>query len=522
MSDPVLTKLANALPASPQALHYWQLGHDRGQRLPIGWPLNNRTQRNAALCNMAFGSAGCPPAHIPRRDSVRVPSRLVFTTFGRLTNCLMVTELARWLAEQLNKTLIMPLCSSAENTEQACSAGSTKEDQTEINLLVNTTAVFERGSIGGCLAARAAVDLDEYLQQQRRQRRGDGHVRVQTPLTCVSKDVDSCAWMLATNYQFVGLKLHRYVNFDLAKLVSVWLQYAINQTATHQGRELTPEGLATARSMATVGSLRDLLRRQDLGEPCAAHLITAGCNISASLITGGASRALLPPCMRNCQGVSVFDAAAGDIFVPNLFRYASPTDVNRPALCMAPELSQRAAAQSRTLLRALPGKFICVHWRGGDFLSTMPLNRLRGKSMLSLNKALSDGAFMARAAVRAAQNVGARHVLLLTDARWERTELFSQTLAREGPGINATILSCTDAPPDSEKQVCAAGAAALLLSLRSSFSVHIHRMALGRNVSVEYLSSCPPGQSHWRSSEHPLLTGPPIPCSAGPTHRRDG
>ena len=136
--------------------------------------------------------------------------------------------------------------------------------------------MFERGSIGGCLAARAAVDLDEYLQQQRRQRRGDGHFRVQAPLTCVSKDVDSCAWMLATNYQFVGLKLHRYVNFDLAKLVSVWLQYAINQTATHQGRELTPEGLATARSMATVGSLRDLLRRQDLGEPCAAHLITAG------------------------------------------------------------------------------------------------------------------------------------------------------------------------------------------------------------------------------------------------------
>ena len=238
----------------------------------------------------------------------------------------------------------------------------------------------------------------------------------------------------------------------------------------------------------------------------------------------------VPPCLRDCRGVSVLDATMGDIFVPNLFTYGGLTDLKRPPLCNPLALSARAAAQSRALRASLPPKFICVHWRAGDFLSTMPLSRLRGKAMISLNTGLASGSFMAKIAARAARAVGASHVLVLTNARWERTHNFSRALELENTAprpqvfrhgrieqsdnLTATILSCSDAPPDSEKEVCATGASALLLSYRSSFSTHILRMARAYSaahdlpeVRFEYISSC---RRSWQDSK--LLSGPPIAC----------
>ena len=55
-------------------------------------------------------------------------------------------------------------------------------------------------------------------------------------------------------------------------------------------------------------------------------------------------------------------------------------------------------------------------------------------------------------------------------------------------------------------------AQALLLSHRSSFSVHIHRMAAERGVPVEYVAGCPTSKSGlWKAPG--LLAGPPIECT---------
>ena len=187
-------------------------------------------------------------------------------------------------------------------------------------------------------------------------------------------------------------------------------------------------------------------------------------------------------------------------------------------LCDGLKLSERAAKQAATLSAELPAKFACMHWRGSDFFSPDPLSRLHGKSMGSQFRGLANASFLAAAAARAARSVGAAHILVLTNANWERTTAFRAALAAQKPGaaagdtpVTATVRSCSDMPPDAEKHVCAHRAAALLLSGASSFSTHIARLARPRGVPVVYLSSCPSRLSPlWREG---LLSGTSLPCS---------
>ena len=125
-------------------------------------------------------------------------------------------------------------------------------------------------------------------------------------------------------------------------------------------------------------------------------------------------------------------------------------------------------------------------------------------------------------AARAASNVQAKHVLVLTNARYQRAKLFESTLATlTGGTIGATVRLCTNAPPDAEKEVCSR-AAALLLTRESSFSTQVHRMAMaanggqydekGHDERHEYLSYCPKKDA-WLWQKERLLRGVPIPCS---------
>jgi hypothetical protein len=482
---------------SRQPLTYWQVGDDPGQRFPADFFALNRTGKQQLLCASAFGTGQCPEPHRAGAPQAHSNGLLYFATFGRLTNCLLVIGLARWLAEQLGKTLVVPLCASAENTEQSCSsAASSLSDHRERNLLISVTAVYDRWSVGGCQEPRIGTDLRTVV----------GTPKVPRSLTCVGGSVHGCSWMLATNYQFVGLTLGRFVEWDLGAISVAWLRYA-----TRQGSP--PEHLDSK-------ALRKALRRQDDGEQCTYYKLLGCCGGNESVAAaqppqqrgavGGscAKDPLLPPCLRDCRGLSVFDATAGDVFVPNLFQQGGFTDPQRHQQCRPLKLSKRAAAQAEALRAALPGRFVCVHWRAGDFLSTERLPRLRMESMSQRNGALNSSTFMAAVAARAAAAVGVAHVLVLTNAKWARARAFEHALFSHG--FNATVRLCTSAPPDSEKEVCAKGAEALLLSQASSFSTHIQRMA-PKGVPVEYLGGCPTRRSSlWKSPR--LLQGAAIPC----------
>ena len=485
--------------------HYWQVDVDPGQYLPIEYMrAKNRTQKQTVFCNHVFGAARCPsPANYSSASNGATSGGLLFyATLGRLSNCLLVLELARWLAEQLDKDLVVPLCSSGESTEQSCTPGSIRADHKEINLLVNLTAVYSRDSMGGCRQRRDARDMRDVLNVVPRSGAKEWQFTAGRTLTCVGRTAFNCAWMLGSDHKFSGLSLRSFVNLDLGRLAVAWLEFVARGRASD------------ANDMHGSRALRRALRRQDDGEACTPYVASLDCSCqSASCdarIVNRRVNSTLPPCLRDCQGRSIFDATAGDIFVPTLFDHGGLNDPYRQHMCSPMTLSDRAMAQADALRKSLPARFVCMHWRAGDFLSPDPLGRLHQASMLSMNRALANASFMASAAERAALNVKVGHVLVLTNARWERQQSFEQALASGRHGIRVTMRACSGAPPDAEKEVCARSATALVLSSGSSFSTHLHRMA-PHGLPIEYIAPCPtPKSSLWKTG---LLAGEPIACT---------
>ena len=513
-------------------LHYWQVDLDPGQRIPPHYfEAPNRTAKVALVCRAAFGGP-CPVDQ--SATGIHAPGdMLFFSSQGRLTNCLLVYNVARWIAEQLGKRLVAPLCASAENTEQSCVAGSMQPEHKELNLLVNMGKVYDWDSLGGCQRRTAAIDIRELLGASFMNGVNIGSRRAVQPavgrrvrqLRCAGDSASTCAWMFTINHQFAGLALERFVHFDLGMLAHAWAEYVGSL-----------KNAEAKKAAVAPGAILETLRRQDAGEPCTRHSLSGegcSCNVTStaasacikgmyrphilnkSMASGDVAYQLNPPCLRNCRGLSVFDATAGNVFVPNLFQHSGVIDPHRTELCSPLQLTERAASQALALRAELPQSFLCVHWRAADFLSPEPLSRLHGKTMASQFRALGNSSFMAYASARAARRVGTRHILLMTNAQWEKTQQFKMALQREtqdpSSTIAVTIRSCSDAPPDAEKHVCAHDAAGLLLSRSSSFSAHIHRMARSRGIPVEYLSSCPSHRSPlW--SQSPLLAGPLLQC----------
>ena len=217
-------------------LLYWQVNADPGQRITHEyWQLPNRSLRTQHICQSAYGRP-CPQHSdvVPNASSSGDGGLLVFSTFGRLTNCILVLDIARWLAEQLGKTLVAPLCSSAENTEQACSAESKQPEHRELNLLIAPTAVYDRISLGGCQQRRQpALDIrDLFGAHFMSSAAFNRSAEAPRKLVCVGRTASQCAWMLTTNFQFVGASLQRYINFDLGAVAHAWAKYAGNQRRT--------------------------------------------------------------------------------------------------------------------------------------------------------------------------------------------------------------------------------------------------------------------------------------------------
>ena len=159
-----------------------------------------------------------------------------------------------------------------------------------------------------------------------------------------------------------------------------------------------------------------------------------------------------------------------------------------------------------------------MHWRGGDFLSGQPLSRYRGRSNLELHRMLANGSVMAAVAARAARAVGARHVLVLTNARLDRVAAFEAAMARlDGGGgerrrvFGHTVRTCSDAPAAAEKRACAQ-AAGLVLSSGSSFSVDILKLA-SPSTPHAFVGRCRTPRAWQQRYEGSLLQGAGIACA---------
>ena len=188
------------------SMHYWHAGPWLPS-LDIKYkdlPLSAAGHRVLA-CQIAF-RRDCPPPRVePPRRSISWPHKstsgaLLFTMqLGHLTNCHMVLNFARWLAELLGKTVAMLLC-----TEGAGCYGSLRAS--------NLSSVWDAASFSQCRTTRQRPTAPT---EQRRFRHA----------TCLAEDAQSCAFEVAADPRLAGtLVLDGFVHYALPTLAAQSLQ----------------------------------------------------------------------------------------------------------------------------------------------------------------------------------------------------------------------------------------------------------------------------------------------------------
>ena len=161
---------------------------------------------------IAFDQESCPTSSMPSRGGRGTEGLLFFSTqWGLLTNCLMVINVARWLAEQLGKTLVLPLCTSSENPEHTCSVRRRANSEKQRRVMVNMTAIWTSRSLGGCSTPREPVELRSTAS------------RLSTQLTCIGLRPEDCAVDVMRDPQLDGVVLSRWVRYEPLLLALAWL-----------------------------------------------------------------------------------------------------------------------------------------------------------------------------------------------------------------------------------------------------------------------------------------------------------
>ena len=84
--------------------------------------------------------------------------------------------MARWLAEQFGKTVVLPLCTSSENPEHTCVLRKNAPNQRLRYVMVNMSALYTSESLGGCVQPRPAVALRDVAAKHTRDIHASGLV----------------------------------------------------------------------------------------------------------------------------------------------------------------------------------------------------------------------------------------------------------------------------------------------------------------------------------------------------------
>lgn len=442
------------------------------------------------LQRAAYGRDTCPS---PTTWSQGTPSSgglLFFSSqWGLLTNCLMQINLARWLAEQFGKTLVMPMCISSENPEHTCAVRKGVPNQRLRYVQVNMSAIWTARSLGGCTVPRRAVELRSVAHK---------HTQQSTRLTCIGLRPDECASEIARDPQFDGIVLSRNVRSYPLHLALRWLQ---RQPVSAAAREVS---WARAHADEEDGSCR---QAHDPCPRCFRTLATQedfhskdGFYVSAPNGQGPALGRFLTmekclensTCPRRCAEALVAPSdnvlqMEGDVFVTGwtLFQISMQM-ANIFRICESPQLQPWARREMSRVVEAMQihdgshRPFVCVHWRGGDFLAN-------SKEKLARNNHLFNGSIMAAITASVARAVGVADALVLTNARVERQ--LEMRRAAHASKLRLTMRACTDVPPDVEKHACAERSLALVLTAYSTFSEHIQSLAPSGTPYV-YVGKC--------------------------------
>jgi hypothetical protein len=342
--------------------------------------------------------------------------RLFFSTRqGRQSNCLLTVEVARHVAEALERRLVLPLCHTSPLGQHACDEMPAIPPQRQVVVPFSLTKALQARDLSRCLHHDGPPPL---------------------PLLAPS------ALPLTT----------RLGNATCLKLEHGRRQAAMSTPAP--GRSACDEELSNDPEL-----------RVQLGLAFPRQLTLPIDALRGASRRGASLR--LPPSL-----------PPGDVFLHAAFMLFSKQALGRSfELCSLPreeEAVLRMADELESALGLTRGRTLCVHWRAEDF---------HHASRLATHTNNTSPAVAARAEA-AAREVGARQVLLLTNARHEAWRDLLGRLASSGlrpatpRALEGTTFGCRSSyvyAPFAEMLACSR-AHAFVGTPHSTFTLHIEAM----------------------------------------------
>ena len=442
----------------------WQRNRDQWYNRSL-----NKQETQDMICQRAYRRA-CPVHRaIPSQNRSERPwpravgGGLLFFSmaYGHLTNCHIALNFARWLAELLGKSVVVPLCTDGDG----CFAKLR---------MTNLTAIWQPSSFGGC---HSTAHSPAVSSTPRTCHTGAclGSLTAPNLATCLGLTPNDCAGEVSADPKLSrSLVLSGFTHYTLPTLAAASLNGECEQNGTRDWKTLVVN--ERCRNFVASGGCEPYTSRNQTSLKGLWRGLGGPWPLAAALSSSKAHSQPSTACPRACAEHAYPDVPEGNVYIAHLFPLAMGLH-DSWRLCDNPVLSKRPRMQAAEIRATLPERFVCMHWRAGDFLLK------RGSPSAA---ALANSSKIAKALRTVASAVGATSALVLSNVDDRLGRLFTAELQ----GTLAVKMSrCSDTPPDAEKTVCA-DAVALLLSRRSTFSKHILALA-APSTRYSYLGYCP-------------------------------
>ena len=386
------------------------------------------------------------------------PATLFFSAqLGRLSNCMLSVNAARFVASSLRLRLAVPPCRTSPYGEQACAPHLNIPDQRQSLVEFELLRALDSRDLGGCTEKSA----------------GSAVAVTALPLRPTLRDV-TCV------------------------VVTEQIRCARPEFQRHKAcRDELSGGLAAARAAAEAEAAKTLakglqnceeeLRRTPALRGYAPMRFTRFVELPAAELRAGAGTAL--------DGLR---RRGGDVFLGGTFQLGADVLplLGAPPLklCAHPRPRPSIEAMVRTLVARLEldlDRTLCVHWRGEDFFHPTSIQR---------HAAFATAQKVAERVAADAKKARVDRVLVVSNARFEALEellrrLRSGELAadatRSSPQLNGTAFGCADGSffaAFAEKAACAR-TRWFLGSFGSTFSEHIAAMRASEKRETEWMGS---------------------------------
>ena len=383
------------------------------------------------------------------------PATLFFSAqLGRLSNCMLSVNAARFVASSLHLRLAVPPCRTSPYGEQACAPHLNIPDQRQSLVEFELLRALDSRDLGGCTEKSA----------------GSAVAVTALPLRPTLRDAPCVVVTERVRCARPEFQRHKACRDELSGGIA-----AARAAAEAEAAKTLAKGLQNCE---------EELRRTPALRGYAPMRFTRFVELPAAELRAGAGAAL--------DGLR---RRGGDVFLGGTFQLGAdilPLLGAPPlTLCAHPRPRPSIEAMVRTLVARLDldlDRTLCVHWRGEDFFHPTSIQR---------HAAFATAQKVAERVAADAKKARVDRVLVVSNARFEALEELLRRLRSGGLAadatrqLNGTAFGCADGSffaAFAEKAACAR-TRWFLGSFGSTFSEHIAAMRASEQRETEWMGS---------------------------------